>query len=318
MGTRLGIGLTLGCTTLLVCGAWASAAASVGSPSPTAAKTNLIRACVDNDTGRIIIRERCETGETRLSWNRVGPVGPQGEAGPAGPVGPEGPQGPAGPQGERGPSGGGGTGPAGPAGPAGPQGPAGPAGANGTDGAQGPQGVQGPQGPQGPPGPAGPSGPQGPAGSGGLDFDDSVGTRIATFVTSITVDGTAGFALLFPGHSVPILYNQGGALTDPTLTPSTPQMWFTTNNCTGTPRVPPSVMPKYGLGAFNLALTIGGTMKVYRFNTSLDPTTTYQSRLMFGSCTALSLSDRYYSMTEVPGLTLPPASVDFGYRISTP
>jgi Collagen triple helix repeat (20 copies) len=55
--------------------------------------------------------QTCNSNETPISWNEIGPegpAGPQGEQGPAGVAGPQGEQGPAGvagPQGEQGPAG---------------------------------------------------------------------------------------------------------------------------------------------------------------------------------------------------------------------
>jgi hypothetical protein len=38
----------------------------------------------------------CQTNQTLITWNQVGPIGPAGPTGPAGPIGPQGPTGPAG------------------------------------------------------------------------------------------------------------------------------------------------------------------------------------------------------------------------------
>lgn len=119
MERHAGLAVAAAAAVLLAGGAWSASAASTSSASSARAKTStdLIRGCVDNSTGDIAIRARCAKDETRLTWNRVGPVGPegpqgpQGEPGPAGVAGPEGPAGPAGASGGRGPAG-----PAGPAG----------------------------------------------------------------------------------------------------------------------------------------------------------------------------------------------------------
>jgi hypothetical protein len=316
MSGRLWMATAFGCTALLVGGAWASAAVSSGSSAPTATpKNSLIRACVDDATGRIIIRDRCEKDETRISWNRVGPAGPQGDAGPAGPEGPQGPAGPAGPQGERGPAGAGGSGPAGPAGPAGPQGPPGPAGA---DGAPGVQGIQGPQGPQGP---AGPTGPQGPAGSGGLYLDDSTGALIATYAGSWPVNSsTSSFALIFPGHTVPILYWPGSSTSNATLTPVQPDLYFTTSDCTGGARFNNSAIQGFGgLGAFNLAIRQNSSMRIFRFTGVQDAgSTLMRGQLSNGTCSTVSFSpSSYYQLEELSGLSAVPASIPPGYRVSS-
>ena len=309
MTRQAGLAVVIAAAVLMAGGAWSVSAASSSSAASARAKTSadLIRGCVDNATGDIAIRARCTRDETRLTWNRVGP---QGEAGPQGPAGPEGPQGPGGPQGERGPSGAGSPGPTGPAGPAGPQGPAGPAGADGAAGAQGPQGVQGPQGIQG---------PQGPAGSGGVDFKDAGGTRVATFIDSLTIDGTPGFALLFTGHTRPIIYNMSGAATDNTLYTSIPQLWFTGLNCSGTPRLDGNQIRSFGWGVYNFAMSINSVTKIYSLSPTKDSSTTYKSRLLFGTCTNLDNTNTYYPFVDVTGsLTLPPASFAPGYYVATP
>lgn len=122
MERHAGLAVAAAAAVLLAGGAWSASAASTSSASSARAKTStdLIRGCVDNSTGDIAIRARCAKGETRLTWNRVGPVGPKGAQGPQGPQGEVGPAGVAGPQGPAGPAGApGGRGPAGATGPAG-------------------------------------------------------------------------------------------------------------------------------------------------------------------------------------------------------
>ncbi len=75
--------------------------------------TTTIRACVDNDNGRVrIVRanQNCQRGETAESWNITGPQGPQGLQGQPGRDGRDGQPGPQGPAGSNGSGGGGGGG----------------------------------------------------------------------------------------------------------------------------------------------------------------------------------------------------------------
>lgn len=307
MKRQAGLAAVIAAAVLMAGGAWSVSAASSSSAASARAKTSadLIRGCVDNVTGDIAIRARCARDETRLTWNRVGP---QGEAGPQGPAGPEGPQGPAGPQGERGPGGAGPQGPAGPAGPAGPQGPAGPAGADGADGAagaQGPQGVQGPQGIQG---------PQGPAGSGGVDLVDAAGTRIATFVDQFDVNNAPAMALLFDGHTTPVLYRRNGSSDSAVLSPPSITLYFTQASCAGDARLNPFAIPNFGLGAYNLAATRAGVLRVYSFTGAVDSSTTYVSQLDNGTCTSVSFTNAYAVLQEV-NVPTPPTSIPFGFKV---
>lgn len=115
--------------------------ASIPGPSGS------ISACYTKNGGSLRVTDSsstCNSNETSISWNQVGPQGPLGPAGPAGAAGPAGPMGLAGA--------------AGPAGTAGAQGPAGPPGAQGAPGAIGPVGATGATGATGPQGPAGPAG----------------------------------------------------------------------------------------------------------------------------------------------------------------
>jgi len=111
----------------------------------------LFYGCMDNNTKNVqkisADMPRCNSKETLVWWNQVGPVGPDGQRGPQGEMGFTGPVGPQGPQGA--------------IGPIGPQGLQGPQGLNGDTGNVGPAGPQGTQGPQGEIGPVGPQGPSG-------------------------------------------------------------------------------------------------------------------------------------------------------------
>jgi hypothetical protein len=75
-----------------------------GGYALAASKNRTISACADKKTGILHLktRGRCKRGQTRVTWNQVGPQGPQGTPGPQGPqgsAGPQGVQGPAGPPG---------------------------------------------------------------------------------------------------------------------------------------------------------------------------------------------------------------------------
>jgi hypothetical protein len=69
--------------------------------------TSVIRACADQQGRLRLLAEgaSCDSRETFISWNVVGPQGPQGIPGSPGAVGPQGLQGPSGPVGEMGPAG---------------------------------------------------------------------------------------------------------------------------------------------------------------------------------------------------------------------
>jgi hypothetical protein len=108
----------------------AAAVATVGlvlaGAAGAAATTGVITACVNTQTGAVLIvpnqiitTTACPANFTALSWNSQGPTGPQGPKGDPGAAGPPGPKGDTG-----------GPGPVGPAGPVGPQGPQGPAGSS--------------------------------------------------------------------------------------------------------------------------------------------------------------------------------------------
>jgi hypothetical protein len=78
-----------------------------GGYALAASKNRTISACADKKTGILHLktRGRCKRGQTRVTWNQVGPQGPQGTPGPQGPQGSAGPQGVQGPQGAQGSAG---------------------------------------------------------------------------------------------------------------------------------------------------------------------------------------------------------------------
>lgn len=83
-----------------------ASAMSVPRVSPETSVTYY--ACVNNQTGAIIIvssSTNCQTGYHKIHWNQQGPQGAQGPQGPTGPAGPQGPQGVQGAQGPQGPAG---------------------------------------------------------------------------------------------------------------------------------------------------------------------------------------------------------------------
>ena len=62
------------------------AIAAGGGYALAASKTKTITVCADKGTGVLHLktRGRCKRGQTRVTWNQVGPQGPQGFQGPAG------------------------------------------------------------------------------------------------------------------------------------------------------------------------------------------------------------------------------------------
>jgi len=136
----------------------ATAAAIVSMVAlPGVGQADTLSICINNSNGRIKgINTGCNSNQTPLEWETVGPVGPVGPTGVTGNAGPQGAPGPAGAPGAPGPAGAqGAAGPQGPEGVAGPTGPTGPAGVMGTDGIRGPTGetgVTGMPGPSGVPG----------------------------------------------------------------------------------------------------------------------------------------------------------------------
>lgn len=91
--TRLAAALAL---FLAVGGAAAWAATSSGGKT--------IRACYKRHGGALRIAGRCRHGESRLTWNQIGPIGATGGKGSIGKTGKEGKQGPKGETGAAGPS----------------------------------------------------------------------------------------------------------------------------------------------------------------------------------------------------------------------
>ena len=58
-----------------------------GGYALAASKTKTITVCADKGTGVLHLKThggRCKRGQTRVTWNQVGPQGPQGFQGPAG------------------------------------------------------------------------------------------------------------------------------------------------------------------------------------------------------------------------------------------
>ena len=58
-----------------------------GGYALAASKTKTITVCADKGTGILHLKThggRCKRGQTRVTWNQVGPQGPQGFQGPAG------------------------------------------------------------------------------------------------------------------------------------------------------------------------------------------------------------------------------------------
>jgi hypothetical protein len=63
------------------------AIAAGGGYALAASKTKTITVCADKGTGVLHLKTRggrCKRGQTRVTWNQVGPQGPQGFTGPAG------------------------------------------------------------------------------------------------------------------------------------------------------------------------------------------------------------------------------------------
>jgi hypothetical protein len=146
----------------------------------------------------------CPDGQTKVSWNSVGPRGTRGPAGVTGKTGRQGVSGRAGA-----------TGVGGPEGPAGPKGLAGPAGATGGAGPQGaigPAGVAGPAGSVGPAGAVGPEGPQGNTGPPG-PVGAAATSAFAEFFALMPPDNAATIA---PGDDVS--FPQDGPTSATTIT----------------------------------------------------------------------------------------------------
>lgn len=59
MTTAMRIGVAAGCAVILTTGVWASAVVSAGAaPATSAGKSSLMRACVEESTGQMFIRDR--------------------------------------------------------------------------------------------------------------------------------------------------------------------------------------------------------------------------------------------------------------------
>ena len=174
-----------------------TASMSIGVVSiVNASSDSVIKACVNKRSGavRIVPNGRCETTESRLSWNVAGRIGTTGLQGTRGERGEQGPPGPIGATGNSGP-----IGPPGSTGLVGPQGIPGPTGVTGPQGLMGPAGPQGTAGPAGPIGPSGPqgeTGPQGPAGASYSPIVYSIGDTGPAggkiFITPATIGNTTG------------------------------------------------------------------------------------------------------------------------------
>lgn len=179
--------------------------------------TNVIRGCVNRDTGVLRVLdpgESCKRREYAIDWNRMGPQGPRGPRGEKGEMGPQGAAGKPGAPGLPGP-----------AGPAGPLGPIGPAGAIGAVGPMGPMGPEGPTGPAGPPGPAG-GGEPGPGNVfGALRLVDSLGEEVGRFFYPNAVAMEVGAEVVFTNVDT---YTR-------TFTAMTPPRYFASADCSGTP-----------------------------------------------------------------------------------
>jgi hypothetical protein len=135
---------------LLLSGSAYAVADQVGS----GARPKQLYACVAgyfHTLNRTSAGQKCPGGQSKISWNAVGPRGVAGLRGATGA------RGAVGPKGE--------VGAAGAPGPQGPAGPKGDTGAAGSAGAQGPAGSKGDTGDAGSTGPVGPAGPTGPAGA---------------------------------------------------------------------------------------------------------------------------------------------------------
>lgn len=135
-----------------------AAALILGTAASTvvaASNRGMISGCYDRSGGELRIvkgPKACKTGETGISWNRIGPKGAKGPKGPKGATGAQGPKGEQGAKGDKGDTG-----------------------AQGIQGSQGAPGQQGIQGPQGDPGQQGIQGETGPRGPSNAYADSSGG-----------------------------------------------------------------------------------------------------------------------------------------------
>ncbi len=101
------------------------------------------------------------------------------------------------------------------------------------------------------------------------------------------------------------------------MTPAAPnQLFFTTGDCTGEPRLNPSDAPSIGYGAYHFAITQSGTLKVFALTGVKEATTQMGSMLQGGSCSSHTFSYSFYTTVEVTGLPAPPSTIAAGYRVS--
>ena len=131
---------------------------------------------------------------------------------------------------------------------------------------------------------------------------------------------TSSLALIFPGHSVPILYWPGNNQQNAALSPVQPDLYFTTNDCSGGARFNNfAIQGLGGLGAFNLAIRQNTSTRIFRFTGVQDSgSTLMQSQLSNGSCSVVSFSpSSYFQLEEVSGLPAVPSTIPAGYRISS-
>ncbi len=176
--------------------------------------------------GSLITNESHDSSVFEMTFPTSSLIGPEGPQGPTGPQGPEGARGPRGFEGAQGPAG-----PAGPQGPAGPKGLQGPQGPTGADGAQGPPGPQGLTGPQGSPGM---DGVQGPAGPSWFRLVDAASNSHPAMPTSMNT----GIAFVeIAGTRLPLQF--GPDNDGEWVWRSFDSLYFESNDCTGTPYLPP-------------------------------------------------------------------------------
>ncbi|MFI6326134.1 hypothetical protein ACIBG8_52045 [Nonomuraea sp. NPDC050556] len=127
-----------------------------GTAVATAGPGDTYYACVAKGSGAMRLVKStttCRTAESKIAWNRQGPVGPQGASGQQGAPGQQGQTGAQGQKGDKGEQG--------------VQGVQGPKGEKGAQGEKGDKGVKGDTGAKGDTGPKGDTGAQGPKGEPG-------------------------------------------------------------------------------------------------------------------------------------------------------
>jgi hypothetical protein len=127
------------------------------------------------------------------------------------------------------------------------------------------------------------------------------------------------FGLIFSGHSVPILYSNGGSNTEAALRPYQPTLYFTTTDCSGTPRLNDFQIKDVGFGAFNLVVNDGSSTRIFAFSGQRDTSsTTFVRWIQNGTCQSVSnTSTGYYQLQNVTAqLPAVPSTIPFGYRLS--